>query len=268
MEKNKPSKKKVNPENPESKVEEPVREGNAISSLEALIKCLELSDILSSPIINPFKELEDKANPFVNSDVIRARIFSELVFRLYKFAIHCKEFQLLTWGDEKELEKVKEAIYSEREKISKILTKLIPKKAQKTLAHQFIRFCKLNPEFLTSWVKFICSKLKKCREDAKKIYPNTYSTQKVLEIFCEREVPQLYDQFCQYCLCVWIKPFWETKEKLLKLITPTTIVDKNRCYADTYTSLITLSHFAHCDYDRLYKCYKPRKQIKTQKKPD
>jgi hypothetical protein len=92
VKKDKPSKKKVNLVNLESKVVEPVRQEDAISSVEALIKSLEQSDILSSPIITPFKELEDKDNPFINSDFVRAKIFSELVFRVYKFAIHCKGF--------------------------------------------------------------------------------------------------------------------------------------------------------------------------------
>jgi hypothetical protein len=268
MQKDKPSKKKVNPENPESEIEEPIKQEDAISSVEALMKGLEQSAILSSPIINPFKELADNQNPFLNSDFIRAKIFPELVFRLYRFAIHCKEFLWLKSGDEKELEKVKEAIYGEKDKINKLLTELTPKEAKQTLAHQFIRFCELHPEFLIGWVNIIVVKLKECRKDAKKRYPNTYSTQKVLEIFCEREIEPLYDLFCQRTPYVGIKVFWEKKEEMLKLITPTTIIDKHRNYADPYTALKTLSYFAHCSYDGLYDLYKPRKKIKTQKKPN
>lgn len=286
MKKDKPSKKKVNPE---SKIKEPIKKEEPPSPiLDALLEVLEEYAISSHPLISPFKHLADKPNPFIGSDLVKtlldnsqepyrgsfsysdligARIFSKLIIELYEFALHCKEFLLLQLRDEGQIKEYKDAIYSERDKISKLLTELIPKKAKKTLAHQFIRVCELSPDILFYWVNGIVGTLKKCREDAKKISPQTYSTKKALEIFCERVVPPLYDLFVKYNQSVEIKPYWENKEKLLKIISPDIVQDKNRNYSDTYTAIMTLSLFANCSYDKLYDLYYTyRKKIKKTNK--
>ena len=287
MKKDKPSRRKIKPEIPESKITEPLKREEPLDPIvEALMEGWEERLILSSRFISPFKKFADEHNPFLDPDVIealvkhkeptpyslsprsdiwRARLFSELVTSIYIFSILCNI--LLRTRHDDEISEAKEDIFSEKKKISRLLKLLIPKEAKKTLAHQFIRVCKDSPGILVYWVNGMVGTLQKCRKDAKKEYPQTYSTKKVLEIFCERVVPILYDLFVKYNQSIGIKPFWENKEELLKIISPAIIQDKNRGYSDTYTALGTTSIFANCSYDKLYDLYYlSRKKIKETNK--
>ncbi len=272
MKKGKPSKKKVNPDNSEPKLEEPVRQGDTISSIEALITSLEQSDILSSTIITPFKELEYKDNPFVNSDFRRAKIFSMLVLNIYKFALLCKELiSNLKYSDEEQIKRDYELLCSERDRIRELLTKLIAEKAKKTLAHQFIRFCELHPAILISWVNTIVKRLKIHQALVKKDKhwkwkDKEWQRRKAVENFLATELEALYDncyllfRTLENYLGIETKPF--RKKETLNSISVNTVLQKS--YPETAVSI--LSAITGAGYDRLYGLCHPKNKTKKNQK--
>ena len=293
MKKDKPSRRKFKPEIPESKIKDPIKKEEPPSPiLEPLMEGFEKAIISSHPLISPFKQLADKLNPFLdsdlvntlvddsheptgrsllNSDPVKAIIFSKLILELYSFGLKCMMLLMKKLESNEQIKEDYKALLTDRSEINKYLTKLIPKEAtKKVLSHQFVRVCKYSPDILFYWVNGIVGTLKKCRDDAKKRSPRadkTYRDQTALEIFCERVVQKLYDSFVKFNQTVGIKPYWENKEKLLKVISPNNIQDKSRNYSDTYTALKTLSLFANCSYDKLYDLYyKSKKAIKKSNK--
>lgn len=122
MKKNKPSKKKVKPENPElSKINELIKREGGILSKPYIEKI--------SRIEKPFKSLADKTNPFWVDDDPRASTLSDLVNKLYDFSLLCADLMVWEFGLKGEKEAVG-TIKREMKEMQALLEKLRPEEAK------------------------------------------------------------------------------------------------------------------------------------------
>lgn len=130
-------------------------------------------EILSNPVISPFKHLADVVNPFVGTsavealidekvqelpphllayfDPLRPIVFSRLVDKVYEFALLCVDPEIWKIGTKEEIKEGLKTIKSKIEEINTLLRHLVAKDATKKKVGS-LRVFELFPSYLVAVV--------------------------------------------------------------------------------------------------------------------
>lgn len=268
MKKNKPSKKKFNSKKSKTTSKTKQKESNQpIYDKELFQKEFEriekstnfLNSFIDSPrfifsffveskkdisipdeLSNPFGILADTPNPFLcfkPYDWERGIIFTEIIRRVFSYAVHCVNPD--AWfGTREQVKENLKALKSEIKDIETLLTELIPRDATKKKEAQFLRICRALPKLL---VKIIDEIL---RPKIRKYLSPPYRG---------KRGEKMED----------IKRFWETE---YKTPFPKRIFIDDR--TETNIVLSILAYQAFCNYTKLTDIYyTARKQEKQAKQP-
>lgn len=257
MKKDKASKEKINPENSDQQ-EQINNKDTGSSTLEEVIvefKTKSLKQKIDILFNHPEKPLVLIFEVADSLTIERYEKFIEIIIKLCKYTKNTNNPDLIL-GSEKLIKENRQILYNQRAEIYKVLTELIPEETQaSTPSGQFIRLCKLLPEFLDLWADIIVMKLKSCRDSVDKKWKfktEGWKKEKAVEIFLKEELDPIYEKFVDLYQKRGIRI--KKKSGLKKIISPADICESS----DQKSALRLLSIMANCSYDGLHDLFYSR----------
>jgi len=203
---------------------------------------------LAKELEKPYNRLSSSKNLFLlvkNYD--KALILLLLIDKIHDFSTDCVDPDIWTFPEKKEVDKKRKELLKKRDKIIKLLNSLMPIEATKKPAHQYIRYCRFNPNSFIVFVDIIVAQLKEIYKEIN-LEDRDAKREKAVEMFLDNQIEEFYRQFSYTYSRIGIKPA-HNGLKWLKLLKVDYIYKRGDSFSKV--ALTIISYFAKCDYDAL-----------------